>query len=174
MRWTVSLLAAALALPAAAPAQPPAPDPQLAEKMRALDFLAGEWEGEAWIQMGPEREVVSQHETVEWAAGGEVLVVKGKGRQGDAVVHDALALFAWDPRAGRYVIWAYRGGAGPTPSPTVEVGERRVVWGFDTPAGSSRFTITLDDAGRWVETGEWSTDGGTTWRPFFGMTLTRK
>jgi hypothetical protein len=174
MRLTPLLLAAALAVPAILPAQAPAANPALAEKMRALDFLAGEWEGEAWLQMGPERQTATQRERVEWAAGGEVLLIQGQGRHGEQLVHDALATIAWDPQAGRYVMWSYRGGSGPTPNPTIEVAEKSVDWAFDSPRGKVRFAIRLDDAGRWVETGEWSPDGGATWRPFFGMTLTKK
>ena len=175
MRSIPTLLALALALSAAAAAQPPAPSPEPAEKMRALAFLAGEWEGDAWMQMGPDRrETVTQRERVGWVAGGEVLLIQGQGRQGDQVVHDAVAAIAWDPQARDYVIWTYRAGGGPSHAPTIEVGENRVVWGFDAPGRKVRFTIRLDESGRWVESGEWSGDGGTTWRPFFGMTLTRK
>jgi hypothetical protein len=166
--------AALLALAASAAAQPPAPNPEMGEKMRALDFLAGEWEGEAWTQMGPRRETATQRERVEWAAGGEVLLIQGQGRHGEEVVHDAIATISWDPQAKAYVMWSYRGGSGPTPNPTIAVGEKSVDWGFDSPRGKVRFAIRLDEAGRWVETGEWSGDGGTTWRPFFGMTLSKK
>ena len=175
MRWISTLLAAALALPAAVAAQPPAPSRESAEKMRALDFLAGEWEGEAWMQMGPDRrETARQHERVEWVAGSEVLLIQGQGRNGDKLVHDAVAAVAWDPQADKYLMWSYRAGGGPTPSPWVEVGETRMTWGFEAPGRKVRFTIRLDESGRWVEDGEWSADSGTTWRPFFGMTLTRK
>lgn len=33
-----------------------------------------------------------------------------------------------------------------------------------------RYTITLSDAGQWIEKGEWSRDGEN-WSQFFGMTL---
>lgn len=57
---------AASPAPAAAPSAVGTP----AEKMAAVGFLAGEWEGEAWVQMGPDRrEVVRQRESVEWRVG---------------------------------------------------------------------------------------------------------
>ncbi len=46
------------------------------------------------------------------------------------------------------------------------------VWGFETPRGMMRYTITLDAQGRWSESGERSADGQT-WQPFFAMTLDR-
>ncbi|MBZ0089672.1 MAG: hypothetical protein K8H90_04760 [Thermoanaerobaculia bacterium] len=174
MRFLPLVLFAALTLPHAAGAQPPSTSAQSVEKMGALAFLAGEWEGEAWMQLGPDRrDTVSQHERVEWRAGNEVLVIQGKGRQGDRVVHDAFAAIAWDARKAQYVMWTYRAGGGPT-EPTIEVGDQRIVWGFDSPGGKIRFTIALDANGRWVETGERSADAGATWQPFFGMTLVKK
>jgi hypothetical protein len=172
-----SLFATALAAQQGAP---PPPAPGAAARMAPLAFLVGEWEGEAWIQMGPgRRDTVRQQERVEWKVGEEVLLIQGLGRTVEAntgeprTVHDALATIAWDPERQRHVMWTYVGGRGAG-SPEVSVEPGRVVWGFESPGGRVRFTIQLDEQGRWVETGERSADGGRTWQPFFGMTLTRK
>lgn len=170
----VLVLAALAAVPQASPAQAPAALPVAADKMQALAFLVGEWEGEAWMQMGPDRrETVRQHERVELAASGEVLSIQGQGRVGERLVHDAVASIAWDPAAQRYDMWTYRAGAGPA-DPWIEVGDHQVVWGFDSPRGKIRFTIRLDEQGRWTEIGERSGDGGATWQTFLGMTLAKK
>ncbi len=170
----------AAALAAQEPAPPPAPAPGPAAKMAPLAFLVGEWEGEAWIQMGPGgRETVQQRERVEWKVGEEVLLIQGLGRTVDSrtgelrTVHDALATIAWDPDRQRHVMWTYVGGRG-TGSPEVAVEAGQVVWTLDSRGGRVRFIIRLDEHGRWVETGERSADGGQSWQPFFGMTLTRK
>jgi len=153
---------------------PPSTSPEAREKMQALDRLVGEWVGEAWMQMGPDRrEVVAQHENVEWAAGGETLLIRGLGKVGERVVHDAVATIAWDARAQRHVMWTYRAGGGPM-TPEISVTAEGFVWGFTTPGGEIRFTQRFDDQGRWVESGERSGDGGQTWQPFFGMTLSKK
>ena len=137
----------------------------------ALAFLVGEWHGEAWMQMGPgRREEAAQREWIEWKAGGEVLLIQGRGEVGGQPVHEALATITWDQRAGRYAMWTYRAGSGAT-VPSIEVGDRRVVWGFDIPNGKVRYTISLDAEGRWVEVGEYSGDGGATWMEFLGMKL---
>ena len=161
----------------AAPAPPGAPG-AAAEKMKALSWLAGVWEGEAWI-VGPggQRSTVEQRERVEWKAGGEVLLIQGRGVMRDPqsgverVVHDALAALAWDPDSGGHVMWTYRAGGGPG-KPEVTVDGSTVVWGFPAGGGRIRFTIRRDGEGRWVETGERSSDGAA-WTPFFGMTLVR-
>lgn len=151
----------------------PASSPAALEKMKALEFMIGEWQGDAWMQMGPDRrETAQQHELIEWQAGGEVLLIQGRGESEGKPVHQALAAITWDARANRYDMWTYRAGSGSV-RPSIEVGDRRVVWGFDVPNGKVRYTISLDGEGRWTEIGEHSSDGGSTWRQFFGMTLRR-
>ena len=48
-----------------------------ADEMKKLDFLVGEWKGEAWYQMGPnaKREYALQHEKVTPKAGGNALQI---------------------------------------------------------------------------------------------------
>jgi hypothetical protein len=144
--------------------------------MQKLAFLVGEWRGEAWIQMGPERrDTVAQRESVEWRVAGEVLLIQGTGLQGEKTVHSALATLAWDPARQAYTMWTYAAGRGSL-QPEVEVGEdHSLVWSFTVPGGGRqvRYRARLDEQGRWVETGETSTDGQT-WHPFMGMTLVRQ
>ena len=167
------LAGSALAGPTLA-AQEPAPNP-----MEKLAFLVGQWQGEAWIQMGPEkRDTVQQKETIEWALEGEVLLIRGVGTEsgagGEKVVHNAVATLAWDPLRQAYSMWTYAAGRGVA-QPEVEVGENRLVWSMTVAGGRRvRYTARLDEQGRWVETGETSTDEGATWHPFLGMTLTRQ
>jgi hypothetical protein len=165
--------AIAFALVAAAQGPPPS-SPEAREKMQALAAMVGEWEGEAWSEMRPgAREVVTQRETVEWAAGGEALLVRGSGSVEGRVVHEAVGLIFWDARAQRYSMWAYRAGSGATQQEVRLDGEARV-WGFSTPGGEIRFTQRIDEQGRWVEVGERSADQGATWQTFLGMTLTKR
>lgn len=159
----------------AAPAQgPPSSSPEAREKMKALEFMVGDWQGEAWSQMRPDlRETVTQRELVEWVAGGEALLVRGQGSKDGRVVHDAVGLIVWDARNQRYTMTAYRAGSGLS-APELAVEDGGVVWGTASPGGQIRFTMRLDEQGRWSEIGERSTDGGKTWSTFLGMTLTKK
>ena len=166
------LIFAAVAVPAQGP--PPSSSPEARERMKALEFMVGEWQGDAWSQMRPEvREIVAQQEIVESVAGGEALWVRGKGSKDGKVVHDAVALIAWDARSQRYTMWNYRAGSGPS-APELKVENGRVVWGISSPGHEIRFTMRLDEQGRWSEVGERSTDGGQTWSTFMGMTLSKK
>jgi hypothetical protein len=150
-----------------------------ADEMKKLDFLAGEWKGEGWLQRGPApRESVLQREVVTPRAGGQVLLVEGTGRaklEGGAagdVVHDAIGFISWDPEKKQYRFVAHTAASGSVET-TMDVGDRKAVWGFDTPQGGRvRYTIRLTDKGEWNEIGEFSRDGEK-WMQFFEMTLTK-
>jgi hypothetical protein len=109
--------------------------------------------------------------------GGRVVLLEGHGTapgpEGAApvTVHEAFGVLSYDADAGRYLLRAFKAD-GQYVDADVEVGERRLVWEFATPQGQVRYTLTLDDAGRWREVGEFSRDGAT-WSGFFEMTLER-
>lgn len=148
-----------------------------ADEMKKLDFLAGEWKGEGWIQMGPGKpQHMIQTERVTPKAGGNALLIEGLGRakkeDGTAgeVVHEAVALVRWDEQAEQYRFSTVVAGRGMA-EPWLEVrGANHVVWGMDTPQGKIRYTITLTEKGEWFETGEYTRDGEK-WTKFFEMTL---
>lgn len=182
MRRNGMIFAAALLLAAGVPAAEPQDReqaPEAAEKMRALEFLVGEWTGEAWVQMGEgPRQTLTQHEQVGWEVDDEVLVIRGRGVQPDAgggerVGHLALATVVWDAERQTYMMWSYAKGRG-TGYREIEVRDRGFVWLQTVPGGQARYTMRLDDEGRWIESGEFSPDGGATWHPFLGMTLSRR
>ena len=147
------------------------------DEMKKLDWMAGEWKGEAWSQRGPgPREVALHHEKVTPRLGGKVLLVEGlahrkleNGTAGD-VVHDALGTIAWDAQKNQYRFNAFS-TAGNVET-TLDVGDKRAVWGFETPQGRVRYTIRLTDKGEWNEVGEFSRDGEK-WMQFFEMTLAK-
>lgn len=149
------------------------------EAMEPLLWLVGEWEGEGWIQQGPEpRSTFTIHERAETALGDRLLVVEGVGRatgegedQGQ-VVHHAFGVLSWDGERGDYRFSTYRADAtGVDARATVEDGV--VTWGFETPNGQVRYRFHQLEDGAWRENGEFSPDKGTTWKPFFEMTLHR-
>lgn len=142
--------------------------------------LVGEWEGEAWIIMGPSgKQVASQRETVEAVAGGTAFTIKGRGttQQPDGsvrVTHDAFAVVFLDhdrltPRMRTFVA---NGANWIDPDFTLTADGYH--WSMKDPrAGLIRYEMAFDAEGRWVEKGVMSRDDGKTWMPFFGMTLSR-
>jgi hypothetical protein len=172
----VSLLLVAVPAAAQAPADASA---AAAEQMQRLAFLHGTWRGEGVTIMGPgQQERASVLETAEPKLEGAVLLVQGtgwKGTEGAAdyhVVHRALGVLSYDARRGGWAMRAYRGGGWVDAD--VAVGDGELVWSFDQPgAGRIRYTIRLDEQGRWHEVGDRSPDGQR-WHRFFEMRLTRQ
>lgn len=172
---TATAVLLTLALPALAAAQPPAqpsPSPARVAAMQKLSFLEGVWKGTAWMQMGPKREETTSAETVTREVGGNALLVKGLHRIADGrVVHDTLGVLSAN-EDGTYAFhtWLANGRNGVYRG---EWTDGAFVWGMDSPGGRVRYTIRLDDRGRWFEIGEREAKGAG-WTKFFEMTLARE
>lgn len=150
-----------------------------ADEMKALDFMIGEWSGEATIQMGPGKpQVVIQTEKVTSKAGGKALLIEGLGRRkledGTAgeIVHDAVALVSWDKTRKTYRFDAHVAQQESVDTTLDVTAPNTAAWGLDTPHGKVRYTISLTEKGEWNEIGEFSRDGAK-WTRFFAMTLTK-
>ena len=149
-----------------------------AEAMARLHFLLGRWEGEATTRMGPGEPQQSRVDEHAYAKlDGRVVLLEGLGTVPDAdggppkVVHEAFGVLSYDAEKGEYLMRAIKGD-GQTVDADIEVGDRRVVWGFAVPSGRIRYTLELDGEGRWHEVGEFSRDG-TAWMRILEMTLRR-
>jgi hypothetical protein len=149
------------------------------EAMKKLSFLTGEWKGESWTEFVPgQRHTSTGTETVQSKLGGLLLVIEGvhrrKGgeKEAGAVVHGAFGVLSYDEKAKRYRLQAYTNRGNYTEA-EARVGDNKLEWGFRIPQfGDVRYTITVNEKGRWFEIGEVSTDGKQ-WRQFFEMTLER-
>ncbi len=151
-----------------------------ADEMRKLDFLTGEWKGEAWMQMGPEKKGYAiQRELVQSKLGGHVLLIEGQGRlkledgTGGQIVHDAMAVVSWDEEKKTYRFRTWVAGRGGSDTTLDLTAPNVAVWAIDSPRGRTRFTITVTEKGEWNEVGEQSSDGGATWRKFFERNLVK-
>lgn len=163
---------------ASAVAQPPAP-PNKAE-MKKLDFLVGKWKGDATVMMGPkDTKTLTQTEDVQFKLNGTVLLVEGVGREklpgkdGDAVLFNALGVISYDAAAKKHKIKAYR-MEGQSVDADLTVTDKGFIWGFKEPQRGFevKYTMTLTPKGEWHEIGEYSLDGKT-WTKIIEMTLTR-
>lgn len=178
-----TILLALLWLPALALAQ--AGDAARAAQVAAMDriaWLAGEWEGTASFDRGPQgKSDVLSWERVARAAGGTALTVLGRhyvrnadGSRG-ALVHDAAALITYDDRSGKYRFESQL-GTGQHGVFSAEMQGAAFVWTIESPRGVIRYRITRDDAGRWNERGEMcpaADKADTPCREFFSMQLVK-
>lgn len=151
-----------------------------ATEMKKLDFLAGDWKGEGWIEMGPNgRSTFKQTETVLSKLSGTVILIEGVGKGKlastgqEGIVHNALAVISYDSRAKKFQFRAFRADGNFIDAEMTPEGNG-LVWGFREPQRNVeiKYTIKLTDTGQWNEVGEFSMDGKT-WRKFFEMTLQR-
>ena len=84
-------------------------------------------------------------------------------------VHQAPGVIAYDPARQAYAFdsWTAAGQGGKRELKLRDDGWQREI---QLPQGTIRYVMTLTPAGEWHEVGERSSDG-TTWQPFFQMTL---
>lgn len=152
------------------------PHPDLTAAMQKLTFMQGNWHGTAWVQMGPQKHAANQTESVQWHANGTVLTIDGMGTDANdpsVKVHQAFAVISYDLAQKRYRMLAFRSDGNPVDADLTVLDDGSIQWGFKHPmAGTIRYHIRLQD-GKWVETGDVSRDG-TTWTPFFEMSLEKK
>jgi hypothetical protein len=164
---------ALLALPLAALAD--TPSPTAAAEMAKLASLAGKWKGGGWM-LGPRGKTFSDsEETVEARLDGRALLIEGfhTDPATKEVVHHALAILAWDDARGEYR-FASALAAGRTGTFPGRMENGDFVWTMAIPGGpTNRFTISLADPDKWVETGDVTLDGGKSWKRFFEMSLAR-
>lgn len=166
----VLVLAAPPAAVAQIPAQP-AGSPAQRDALAALDFLDGEWRGEA-VVMGPGgRETLTQTERVGPLLGGSVKVIEGRGYAADGSTEfNAMAVLSWDERENRYRFRSWANGyAG-------DYAFERTADGFrwSAPAGPNarmEYVATVRD-GAWREVGSYVAEGQPP-RPVIEMNLTR-
>jgi hypothetical protein len=157
------------------PAQPSTDAQRVA--MKKLDFLVGQWKGEGWSEFVPgQRRTFKGTETVQSKLDGLLLTVDGlhRGQVGgkgeEVVVHNAFGLISYDDKAKQYRLEAFT-ARGSREDTEAKVTEGQLVWGIKIPQlGDIRYTVKLDDKGRWFEIGEMSKDGKE-WRKCFEMTL---
>jgi len=145
------------------------------EKMKAFAFWAGHWQGEGSIQMGPgepKKSKVDEH--IDFKLNGTVLLIEGVGKSvpGDAIVHHALGIVSFDQSDNQYKLNSYLKDGRNAAAWLKIIEDNKYQWGFDTPQGKIKYSITIDPAQKtWNEIGEFSSDAGTTWFKFFEMNL---
>lgn len=163
------------------PAQQNHPTAEVVEMMKRLEFLSGQWTGGGWMMLGPGKKVTyTGTETVTSKLDGTVLVVEGLHRSvaeagaPERVIHNAMGVISFDTETKKFKLQSYLAN-GRSATAEVEVPEKHsIVWRLAIPgmAGTSRYTIKIDEKGDWVEIGEFSMDGKT-WRQFLEMRMHR-
>ena len=142
------------------------------EAMQKLRLWPGHWTGSSVWSMRGKEERSTVEETVAWKVDGHALLVNGLGKDAEGqIVHEALAVLSYNSFESKYHLNSWLRDGRSTDAWFKIVGENQFQWGFDTPQGKIRYSITLTEK-TWKETGEFSSDG-TQWYPFLTMDLTK-
>lgn len=155
--------------------RPPDTSPAQRAAMEKLAYMAGDWQGTGWMQMGPgPRSEFRGGEKVQSKLFGLALLVEGAffapdsgGKERPA--HTTLGVISYAPAEEKYKFryWLATGFSGERDLTLTDDG-----WYWELPAGPGatiRYTMTHED-GTWSEIGERTTDGKT-WQKFFEMKL---
>ncbi|MFK4059238.1 DUF1579 domain-containing protein [Brevundimonas sp. NPDC046655] len=170
----LALAAALLIAPVSVHAQMPA-SPNGSEAQRAainrLNFMDGEWRGEATVHGPSGTMTLTQTERVGSMLGGSIKIIEGRGYAADGSTQfNAIALVSWDVRAGRYGFRSYaQGYSGDYAFEATEDGFR-----WETPAGPNakmQYVAVVRD-GTWHEVGTYVAEGQPP-RKAIEMRLTR-
>jgi hypothetical protein len=117
-------------------------------------------------------------ENIQFKLDDTILLVEGLGKSKDAsgkesVSHNALGILTFDVASKQYKFKSYLANGRSTDAWFNVTGENQYQWGFDSPQGKIKYSITIDPVKKtWNEFGEFSADG-TNWSKFFEMNLTK-
>ena len=140
--------------------------------MSRLEKMIGKWEGTAVMTRGDTRTEIKQTEDITTELAGDLIIVKGKGRdaKSDSVVFEAFGVIHYDQLAGMYKLSAYTNNGNYTLA-SAKFEDNKFIWWFDVPQGSIRYTLSLSEKS-WVEDGHFSSDQEN-WYPFIHMELSK-
>lgn len=166
------LLFAGIVLAGAALAQQPTGEINK-EKMKALSYLAGKWEGSGSMTgPGGQKESFSQKESISYELGGTILHIRGEGFDDSGVQrHNALGILYYDEKAAGYRMTSFLEN-GQRTTAEVALTPDGFDWWFTIENGATiKYVITVKD-GVWTEKGYYSPDGQAQY-PYIDFQLKR-
>jgi len=144
--------------------------------MKKLEFLIGEWTGEARVQRGPgEPEEMAQTEGAQYKLDGLVLVVEGVSRTKSEgqIALQAFGIISYDDETRTYWMRAFNDGRFlATEAKLLDKGEG-MTWGFTLGEIKTRSVMRINEKGEWSELGE-ITIGSQAPRKFIELTVRRR
>jgi hypothetical protein len=125
--------------------------------MKRLDFLVGEWSGQASAARGPGVVVeLEQSEVAQFKLDGLVLMIEGVGRtkcDGKLAIQ-ALGLISFDDASDGYRMRAYNDGRWLETDVTLLEDGKGLSWGFSLGEISTKSVLRINDKGEWTELAE--------------------
>jgi hypothetical protein len=125
--------------------------------MKRLDFLVGEWSGEASAARGPGVVVdLVQSEVAQFKLDGLVLMIEGVGRtkSDGKLALQALGLISFDDASDGYRMRAYNDGRWLETDVTLLEDGTGLSWGFSLGEITTKSVLRINDKGEWTELAE--------------------
>lgn len=122
--------------------------------MKKLDFLVGNWAGEARILRGPGEPLeMAQTEEAEYKLDGLVLVIEGIGRNKSdgKIALQALGIISYDDEAGTYHMRAYNDGRYLETEVKLADEGKGITWGFVVGDVKTSSRLQINEKGDWIE-----------------------
>ncbi len=122
--------------------------------MKKLDFLPGNWAGEAWLLRGPGLSVdMIQTEKAEYRLDGLVLLIEGLGRakSDNSPVLQALGVISYDDSIETYTMRAFNDGRFLETEMKLLPDANGLTWGFTFGEYQTSTVLRIDEEGRWTE-----------------------
>ena len=125
--------------------------------MKKLEFLLGDWSGEAAVLRGPGQFVeLTQTESVQFKLDGLVMVIEGVGRaktDGTPALQ-ALGLISFDDETGTYTMRAFNDGRWLETEVKLADSGKSLSWGFTLGPYKTTTVLRINENGEWTEHGE--------------------
>jgi hypothetical protein len=125
--------------------------------MKKLEFLVGNWSGEASILRGPGQFAeLMQTESAQFKLDGLVLVIEGVGRTktDGKLALQALGLISFDDETGIYKMRAFNDGRWLETEVKLVDGGNSISWGFALGEFKTTTVLRINVNGEWTEHGE--------------------
>jgi len=125
--------------------------------MKKLEFLAGEWSGDASVLRGAGQLVdLVQTESAQFKLDGLLLAIEGVGRSkiDGRPALQALGLISFDDEAGTYWMRAFNDGRWLETEVKLADGENSISWGFALGKYRTTTVLRINDKGEWTELGQ--------------------
>ena len=125
--------------------------------MKKLEFLVGDWSGEATVLRGPGQFAeMAQTESAQFKLDGLVLMIEGVGRtkiDGKPALQ-ALGLISFDDETGTYKMRAFNDGRWLETDVKLADSGKSISWGFAIGAFKTTTVLRINESGEWTEHGE--------------------
>lgn len=125
--------------------------------MKRLEFLVGEWSGDASVLRGPGQFVeLLQTESAQFKLDGLVLMIEGVGRtKADGkLALQALGLISFDDETRTYKMRAFNDGRWLETEVRFADGANSISWGFTLGEFKTTTVLRINENGEWTEHGE--------------------